>query len=110
MAAAHRKEVMLYARSMEDGLKTNLNSDFYHGQGRGGKGVIYVWASGNGGVHDDNCACDGYAASIYTLTVSSASQQTKSPWYAEHCPSTMAATYSSGTVSEQKIVGRLCVH
>ena len=73
-------------------------------QGRGGKGAIYVWASGNGGMHGDNCDCDGYTGSIYTLSVSSASQHCQSPWYAEKCASTMATTYSSGTFSDSKIV------
>ncbi|KAK2172949.1 hypothetical protein NP493_916g00074 [Ridgeia piscesae] len=71
--------------------------------GRGGKGAIYVWASGNGGGSGDNCDCDGYSGSIYTLSVSSASQTQRAPWYAEQCASTIATTYSSGTVSEQKI-------
>lgn len=31
--------------------------------GRKGKGVIYVWASGNGGSYQDNCDCDGYTGS-----------------------------------------------
>lgn len=39
--------------------------------GRGGRGVIYVWASGNGGKQYDSCSCDGYQTSIYTLSVSS---------------------------------------
>lgn len=73
-------------------------------QGRDGKGVIYVWASGNGGGKGDNCDCDGYTGSIYTLSISSASQQRQSPWYAEHCTSTMATTYSSGAYADQKIV------
>ena len=73
-------------------------------KGRGGKGVIYVWASGNGGFRADNCDCDGYTNSIYTLSISSASQQLKSPWYAEHCASTMATTYSSGAIADNKIV------
>ena len=34
-------------------------------QGRGGLGSIYVWASGDGG-HNDDCNCDGYAASMWT--------------------------------------------
>ena len=76
-------------------------------KGRGGKGVIYVWASGNGGFRADNCDCDGYTNSIYTLSISSASQQLKSPWYAEHCASTMATTYSSGAIADNKIVRRL---
>ena len=28
-------------------------------KGRGGKGSIYIWASGDGGANDD-CNCDGY--------------------------------------------------
>ena len=66
--------------------------------------MIYVWASGNGGEKGDNCNCDGYTASIYTLSISSASQNLTSPWYAERCSSTMATTYSSGSIDEQKIV------
>ena len=73
-------------------------------QGRQGKGSLYVWASGNGGSKGDNCDCDGYTASIYTISISSASQQCKSPWYAEKCASTLATTYSSGSMGDQKIV------
>ncbi|XP_074651716.1 neuroendocrine convertase 1-like [Tubulanus polymorphus] len=72
-------------------------------EGRKGKGVIYVWASGNGGGSGDNCDCDGYTASIYTLSISSASMSLKSPWYAEKCASTMATTYSSGAYTDMKI-------
>ena len=43
-------------------------------KGRGGRGSIFVWASGNGGKFQDNCNCDGYATSIFTLSVSSASE------------------------------------
>ncbi len=38
-------------------------------QGRQGKGNIYVWATGNGGMQGDTCSCDGYVSSIYTLSV-----------------------------------------
>ncbi|KAI3379465.1 hypothetical protein SNEBB_001315 [Seison nebaliae] len=72
-------------------------------KGRGGRGVIYVWASGNGGRLGDNCDCDGYTGSIYTISISSASQQQQSPWYAEKCASTMATTYSSGRYTDPKI-------
>lgn len=37
-------------------------------QGRKGLGTIYVWASGNGGTFSDDCNCDGYTDSIYTLS------------------------------------------
>jgi len=36
-------------------------------KGRGGKGSIFVWAAGNGGKYWDNCNCDGYVSSIYTI-------------------------------------------
>ncbi|XP_076350282.1 neuroendocrine convertase 1-like [Tachypleus tridentatus] len=72
-------------------------------KGRGGKGVIYVWAAGNGGSRSDNCNCDGYTSSIYTLSIGSASQQGQFPWYGERCASTLAVTYSSGAYSDQKI-------
>ncbi|XP_066995940.2 neuroendocrine convertase 1-like [Anabrus simplex] len=71
--------------------------------GRGGKGAIFVWASGNGGSRGDNCNCDGYIASVYTLSVGSASQHGQFPWYGERCASTFAATYSSGAYSDQMI-------
>ena len=72
-------------------------------EGRGGRGVIYVWASGNGGGHGDDCNCDGYAASVFTLSVSSASQQGQATWYGESCTSTLTSTYSSGAYTDQKI-------
>ncbi|TRY67501.1 hypothetical protein TCAL_03758 [Tigriopus californicus] len=73
-------------------------------KGRKGRGIIYVWAAGNGGMHDDNCNCDGYTSSIYTISIGSASEQGQFPWYGEKCSSTMASTYSSGAYTDQKIV------
>ena len=66
-------------------------------RGRAGKGSIFVWASGNGGRHVDDCNCDGYTNSIFTLSISSASQNGFKPWYLEQCSSTLATTFSSGT-------------
>jgi len=75
-------------------------------RGREGRGSIYVWASGNGGKFQDNCNCDGYATSIFTLSVSSASENGNIPWYSEQCSSTLATTYSSGStrLGERKVV------
>ena len=73
-------------------------------RGRDGKGSIFVWASGNGGRYKDNCNCDGYATSIYTITISSTSESGQIPWYSEACSSTLATTYSSGTTTEKQIV------
>lgn len=72
--------------------------------GRGGLGSIYVWASGNGGRSQDSCSCDGYTNSIYTLSISSATEHGTSPWYSEYCASTMATTFSSGSYDMRKIV------
>lgn len=76
-------------------------------QGRNGLGSIFVWASGNGGQHGDNCNCDGYTNSIYTLSISSATENGQVPWYSEPCSSTLGTTYSSGSGGERQIV-RLC--
>ncbi|XP_073971450.1 furin-like protease 2 isoform X2 [Rhodnius prolixus] len=73
-------------------------------KGRGGKGSIFVWASGNGGQHTDSCNCDGYTNSIYTLSISSATQAGFKPWYLEECSSTIATTYSSGILGRDKSV------
>jgi len=72
--------------------------------GRNGKGSIFVWASGNGGRDHDNCNCDGYTNSIWTLSVSSATENGLIPWYSEACSSTMATTYSSGSSGERKVI------
>ncbi|XP_025829565.1 furin-like protease 1 isoform X2 [Agrilus planipennis] len=73
-------------------------------KGRNGKGSIFVWASGNGGRDHDNCNCDGYTNSIYTLSISSATEHGHVPWYSEACSSTLASTYSSGAVEERQVV------
>uniref|UniRef100_A0A2M4CH40 furin n=1 Tax=Anopheles darlingi TaxID=43151 RepID=A0A2M4CH40_ANODA len=72
--------------------------------GRGGKGSIFIWASGNGGREHDNCNCDGYTNSIWTLSISSASQEGLVPWFSEMCSSTLATTYSSGNTNEKQVI------
>lgn len=73
-------------------------------KGRSGKGSIFVWASGNGGREQDNCNCDGYTNSIWTLSISSATEYGDIPWYSEKCSSTLATTYSSGQQNEKQVV------
>lgn len=51
--------------------------------GRRGLGSIYIWASGNGGRKGDNCNCDGYVGSIYTIAFGSVGQNGRFPWYAK---------------------------
>ncbi|XP_056013055.1 proprotein convertase subtilisin/kexin type 6-like isoform X1 [Ostrea edulis] len=62
-------------------------------KGRNKKGVIFVWAAGNGGLHD-NCNGDGYANSIYTIPITSVDSSGKAAYYAEVCAPVFAATYS----------------
>lgn len=73
-------------------------------KGRSGKGSIFIWASGNGGKDHDNCNCDGYTNSIWTLSISSATERGLVPWYSEKCSSTLATTYSSGSKEEKQVV------
>ncbi|CAF3407738.1 unnamed protein product [Rotaria socialis] len=67
--------------------------------GRGGKGSIFVWASGNGGRQSDSCACDGYITSIYTIAISATTEHGNKPWYLEECSATLASAYSSGQLN-----------
>ncbi|CAO3594041.1 unnamed protein product [Absidia cylindrospora] len=64
--------------------------------GRGGKGTVYVFATGNGGNAGDNCNFDGYTNSIYTITVGALDHADKHPSYAERCSAQLVVTYSSG--------------
>uniref|UniRef100_A0AAY4DEQ1 Neuroendocrine convertase 2 n=1 Tax=Denticeps clupeoides TaxID=299321 RepID=A0AAY4DEQ1_9TELE len=64
-------------------------------KGRSGKGSIYVWASGDGGSYDD-CNCDGYASSMWTISINSAINDGRTALYDESCSSTLASTFSNG--------------
>uniref|UniRef100_A0A8D2J844 Proprotein convertase subtilisin/kexin type 7 n=1 Tax=Varanus komodoensis TaxID=61221 RepID=A0A8D2J844_VARKO len=64
--------------------------------GRQGFGSIFVVASGNGGHHSDNCNYDGYANSIYTVTIGAVDEMGYKPFYAEECASMLAVTFSGG--------------
>lgn len=64
-------------------------------EGRHGKGSIFVWASGDGG-EDDDCNCDGYAASMWTISINSAINDGENAHYDESCSSTLASTFSNG--------------
>lgn len=51
--------------------------------GRNGKGVIYVWAAGNGRQNNQDISFDGYAASRYTIAVGATGGQGTIPFYTE---------------------------
>jgi proprotein convertase subtilisin/kexin type 2 len=59
------------------------------------QGSLYVWASGDGGANDD-CNCDGYAASMWTISINSAINDGRTALYDESCSSTLASTFSNG--------------
>jgi kexin len=65
--------------------------------GRQGKGSIYVFASGNGGRHEDQCNFDGYTNSIYSVTVGAVDHTGRHPTYSEACAANMIVAYSSGS-------------
>lgn len=65
--------------------------------GRGGKGSIFVFASGNGGAVDDQCNFDGYTNSIFSITISAIDRLGLHPYYSEGCSANMVVTYSSGS-------------
>lgn len=73
-------------------------------QGRGGLGSVFIWASGNGGTNYDNCNCDGYTNSIYTVSVGSVLGDGQRPRYGESCSAILTTTYSSRTTSKVQIV------
>ncbi|XP_075765450.1 proprotein convertase subtilisin/kexin type 7 isoform X1 [Pelodiscus sinensis] len=72
--------------------------------GRRGFGSIFVVASGNGGQHNDNCNYDGYANSIYTVTIGAVDEEGNRPFYAEECASMLAVTFSGGDKTMRSIV------
>ncbi|KAL4229144.1 Proprotein convertase subtilisin/kexin type 7 [Mactra antiquata] len=70
--------------------------------GRHGYGNIYVVASGNGGHVGDNCNYDGYANSLYTVTIGAVDETGHMPFYSEECASMLAVTFSSGSNSRTR--------
>lgn len=94
---------VLAARALAEGIAL----------GRGGRGSIYIWASGNGGFVGDDCNADGYSNSPYTLTVSGSTRGGHAPEYAETCAATFVSTYSgdadkdydSGDDEEEQVSG-----
>lgn len=69
--------------------------------GRRGLGNIFIFPSGNGGDIGDTCACDGFANSIYTFTITSISSKNTKPSYTEQCGAILASTYSGGDSDDE---------
>ena len=65
--------------------------------GRGGKGSVFVFASGNGGRNGDQCNFDGYTNSIFSVTVAAIDYKGLHPDYSEACAANMIVAYTSGS-------------
>ncbi|XP_077985620.1 proprotein convertase subtilisin/kexin type 7-like [Glandiceps talaboti] len=89
-----------------DGPHPLAKAALQHGvaAGRKGYGNLFVVASGNGGRYGDDCNFDGYANSIYTITIGAVDETGHMPFYAEECASMLAVTFSSGQSSQRSIV------
>uniref|UniRef100_A0A8C9RJV6 P/Homo B domain-containing protein n=2 Tax=Scleropages formosus TaxID=113540 RepID=A0A8C9RJV6_SCLFO len=61
-------------------------------KGRDGKGNIFVWASGNGGMVGDHCGADGYVNSIYSVAIGALMHTGLPAFFGEACPAVMAVT------------------
>ena len=73
---------------------TEIDYALFVFQGRRGKGAIYTFATGNGGLIGDSCAYNGYVNSIFTIAISGVNQDNSRPSYAEDCAGIMASAYS----------------
>jgi len=62
-----------------------------------------VFAAGNGKTEGDNCACDGYVNSIFTIVIASCDDSGHVAHYSERCASIMATAYS-GSGQEKNVV------
>jgi len=67
--------------------------------GRGGRGIVYVWAGGNGRQSSDNVNYDGYASSRYTIAVGATGSNGVVSYYSESGASLLVnapSSYSGG--------------
>ncbi|XP_055759371.1 PC3-like endoprotease variant B [Salvelinus fontinalis] len=67
-------------------------------KGRGGKGSIFVWASGNGGLVNDHCGADGYVNSVYSIAIGAVTHMGKPAFFGEPCPAVMAVTLTGASL------------
>ncbi|KAH3889441.1 hypothetical protein DPMN_013495 [Dreissena polymorpha] len=88
-----------------EALPAVVNAAFEEGvaKGRGGKGAIYTWASGNGGEDFDDCQGDGYSISTYTIAIAAIGKSGTPTWYSEHCSAALAGTYSGNYPKDPNI-------
>lgn len=73
--------------------------------GRGGRGVIFTWAGGNGLQELDDSNFDGWANSIYTIAVGAADIRGRQAWYSEPGANLVVCAPSSGDNNSGTEVG-----
>lgn len=65
-----------------------------------------MFAAGNGKSDGDNCACDGYVNSIYTIVVASCDDSGHVNHYSERCAAIMVTAYSGAGFEMNVVSGR----
>ena len=63
-----------------------------------------MWANGNGGQEGDDCAADGYASSIYTISVGAIGVDGWPSFFDEPCSAKMVVAYVTDENGTQTIV------
>ena len=69
-----------------------------------------MWANGNGGFADDDCAADGFASSIYTISVGALSVHGSYSPYDEPCSAKMTTTYVTNYEGQSRVVNHAYSH
>jgi subtilisin-like proprotein convertase family protein len=69
-------------------------------EGRNGKGSIFVFANGNGGYKDD-CAADGYASSIFTISVGAIGVDGDPSPFDEQCSAKLVVVYVTDSAGNE---------
>lgn len=73
-------------------------------KGRKGRGVIYIFAGGNGKPKGDMCGCDPFVSSPHTIAVASCNQLGQRSKYSERCSAIMVTAYSGDKINEFNVV------
>ena len=63
--------------------------------GRGGRGIVFCWAGGNGRENEDDSGYDGYASSRYTIGVAASGANGRFSYYSEYGSAILVNTPSS---------------
>ena len=81
-------------RSMKEGTE----------KGRGGKGNIFLSASGNSGLDQGSCALDAQINSRYGIAIAAVGQSGSKAFYGEECAAILASAFSGGRYPDPPLV------